>query len=296
MKTFIYNLGYFFKEALRTIKSNVLSNFISVIGTSLILFLLGMVVTVTYIGKEFVSKLEEEAEINAYYKDDLSSETIIDLTNVIGNIDGVTEARLVSEEEAKSYMEGMLGEEAKILELFDENPFAAFIEIRIDLNNMDNVVLEINKLDNIDFVRDNKAVLSQLNGIIRGIEIFGALIIIAVGITTLIIISHLIRQGIYNNKEQINTLRLLGASEIFIGFPYVLVGLILTLIGGGIGTILLILLINGSYNLFGNGFLFLPLPDQGLMVRSTALFIMGISFMLGLFGSLFGLSSIDKNK
>ncbi|NLZ82098.1 MAG: hypothetical protein GX915_00360, partial [Clostridiales bacterium] len=108
MKTFIYNLGYFFKEALRTIKSNVLSNFISVIGTSLILFLLGMVVTVTYIGKEFVSKLEEEAEINAYYKDDLSSETIIDLTNVIGNIDGVTEARLVSEEEAKSYMEGML--------------------------------------------------------------------------------------------------------------------------------------------------------------------------------------------
>ena len=292
MKTFIYNLGYFFKEALRTIKSNVLSNFISVIGTSLILFLLGMVVTVTYIGKEFVSKLEEEAEINAYYKDDLSSETIIDLTNVIGNIDGVTEARLVSEEEAKSYMEGMLGEEAKILELFDENPFAAFIEIRIDLNNMDNVVLEINKLDNIDFVRDNKAVLSQLNGIIRGIEIFGALIIIAVGITTLIIISHLIRQGIYNNKEQINTLRLLGASEIFIGFPYVLVGLILTLIGGGIGTILLILLINGSYNLFGNGFLFLPLPDQGLMVQSTALFIMGISFMLG----LFGLSSIDKNK
>lgn len=296
MKTFIYNLGYFFKEAIRTIKSNVLSNFISVIGTSLILFLLGMVVTVSYIGNEFVSKLEQEAEINAYYKDDLSDDDIIELTEVISNIDGVTEARLVNEEEAKSYMEGMLGEEAKILELFEGNPFKAFIEIRIKLNNMDNVILEINKLDNIEYVRDNKAVLSQLNGIIRGIEIFGALIIIAVGITTLIIISHLIRQGIYDNKEQINTLRLLGASEVFIGFPYVLVGLILTLIGGVIGAILLIILINGSYDVLGNGFLFLPLPDQGLMVRSIVLFIMGISFILGLFGSLFGLSSIDKNK
>lgn len=296
MKTFIYNLGYFFKEAIRTIKSNVLSNFISVIGTSLILFLLGMVVTVSYIGNEFVSKLEQEAEINAYYKDDLSDDDIIELTEVISNIDGVTEARLVNEEEAKSYMEGMLGEEAKILQLFEGNPFTAFIEIRIKLNNMDNVILEINKLDNIEYVRDNKVVLSQLNGIIRGIEIFGALIIIAVGITTLIIISHLIRQGIYDNKEQINTLRLLGASEVFIGFPYVLVGLILTLIGGVIGAILLIILINGSYDVLGNGFLFLPLPDQGLMVRSIVLFIMGISFILGLFGSLFGLSSIDKNK
>ncbi|HHX12903.1 MAG TPA: hypothetical protein GX731_08765, partial [Clostridiales bacterium] len=223
MKTFIYNLGYFFKEAIRTIKSNVLSNFISVIGTSLILFLLGMVISTTYIGNEFVAKLEQEAEINAYYKEDLTSDDIIELTDAISNIGGVIEARFVSEEEAKLYMEGMLGEEAKILELFEENPFTAFIEVRINLSTMDNVILEINRLDSIDYVRDNKGVLSQLNGIIRAIKIFGALIIIAVGITTLIIISHLIRQGIYNNKEQINTLRLLGASEVFIGFPYVLV-------------------------------------------------------------------------
>ncbi len=295
MKTFIYNIGYFFKEAIRTIKSNVLSNFISVIGTSLILFLLGMVVTVTYIGNEFVSKLEQEAEINAYYKENLNNEDIIELTEVISNIEGVTDARLVDEEEAKSYMEGMLGEEAKILELFDENPFTAYIEVRINLSTMDNVIPEISRLDDIDYVRDNKGVLSQLNGIIRGIEIFGALIIIAVGITTLIIISHLIRQGIYNNKEQINTLRLLGASEGFIGFPYILVGLLLTLLGGLIGTILLLLLINGSYDLLGNGFLFLPLPDRGLMVRYIIMFIMGISFILGLLGSLFGLSSIGKN-
>lgn len=296
MKTFIYNLGYFFREAIRTIKSNVLSNFISVIGTGLILFILGMVTSITYIGNEFVAKLEQEAEINAYYKEGLTSADIIELTDIISNIDGVREARLVGEEEAKSYIEGMLGEESKILELFDENPFTAFIEVRINLSTMDNVVLEISRLDNIDYVRDNKGVLSQLNGIIRGIEIFGALIIIAVGITTLIIIAHLIRQGIYNNKEQINTLRLLGASEVFIGFPYVLVGLILTLIGGLIGTILLIILINGSYDVLVNGFLFLPLPDRGLMVRYITVFIMGISFILGLLGSLFGLSSIGKNK
>ncbi|HHX11378.1 MAG TPA: hypothetical protein GX731_01045 [Clostridiales bacterium] len=59
---------------------------------------------------------------------------------------------------------------------------------------------------------------------------------------------------------------------------------------------LLIILINASYDVLGNGFLFLPLPDRGLMVRSIVMFIMGISFILGLLGSLFGLSSIGKNK
>jgi cell division transport system permease protein len=43
MKTFFYNLGYFFAEVKKTVRLNLLSNLFSIIGTGLILFLLGMV-------------------------------------------------------------------------------------------------------------------------------------------------------------------------------------------------------------------------------------------------------------
>ena len=63
--------------------------------------------------------------------------------------------------------------------------------------------------------------MESINDIIKGIKTVGTLIILAVSITTIIIISHMIRQGIYNNREQIKTLGFLGASRMFIGFPFI---------------------------------------------------------------------------
>ncbi|NLK27387.1 MAG: hypothetical protein GX306_03460 [Clostridiales bacterium] len=295
MKTFFYNIGYFMKEAWRTIRMNFLSNFFSIIGTGLILFLLGLVTVGTIIGNQFITKLSQEAEISAYFVEDMGVDAAKELVSEIQNIQGVWNAKLIDEMQACAMMEDMLGEEAKILELFEDNPFKAFIEIRIDLDAMETVLSQVASLEGIDYVRDNRAVLKQLQSIIRGVEVVGYLITLAVGITTLILLSHMIRQGIYNNREQINTLRLLGAPGSFIGFPYVLVGVLLTLLGGGLAIALLILLIDGGYPKISGTIPFLPLPSQTLLIQQSATLIVTVSVILGVLGSLFGLSSIGKD-
>jgi cell division transport system permease protein len=295
MKTFFYNIGYFMKEAWRTIRMNFLSNFFSIIGTGLILFLLGLVTVGTIIGNQFITKLSQEAEISAYFVEDMGVDAAKELVSEIQNIQGVWNAKLIDEMQARAMMEDMLGEEAKILELFEDNPFKAFIEIRIDLDAMETVLSQVASLEGIDYVRDNRAVLKQLQSIIRGVEVVGYLITLAVGITTLILLSHMIRQGIYNNREQINTLRLLGAPGSFIGFPYVLVGVLLTLLGGGLAIALLILLIDGGYPKISGTIPFLPLPSQTLLIQQSATLIVTVSVILGVLGSLFGLSSIGKD-
>ena len=291
MKTFFYNLGYFIKEAFNTVRFNLLSNLISVIGTGLILFLLGLVVTVGTIGNRFIKVLSQEAEISVYYEQGTDADQLV---SSIKALDGVMEARLVSESEAEDRMKEMLGEESDILELFDQNPFEAFIEVRINLESMDLVLAEIGRLDNISYVRDNRSVLEQLQGIINGLKILGYLIIIAVGVTTLIIISHMIRQGIYNNRDHINTLRLLGAPGAFIGFPFLLTGLFLTLFGGGLAMGLLIPLIRRGYNMLGGSLPFIPLPSENKLMNNVLLLILVGSVFLGLTGSIFGLFSIRK--
>ena len=295
MKTFFYNIGYFMKEAWRTIRMNFLSNFFSIIGTGLILFLLGLVTVGTIIGNQFITKLSQEAEISAYFVEDMGVDAAKELVSEIQNIQGVWNAKLIDEMQACAMMEDMLGEEAKILELFEDNPFKAFIEIRIDLDAMETVLSQVASLEGIDYVRDNRAVLKQLQSIIRGVEVVGYLITLAVGITTLILLSHMIRQGIYNNREQINTLRLLGAPGSFIGFPYVLVGVLLTLLGGGLAIALLILLIDGGYPKISGTIPFLPLPSQTLLIQQSATLIVTVGVILGVLGSLFGLSSIGKD-
>ncbi len=296
MKTFFYNIGYFLLEALRTIRFNPLSNFFSVLGTGLILFLLGIVLTGWSVGDQIIMMLEQEAEISAYLVDPEDQDQLDMLTRRIQSINGVTEVRFVEKEQAKLQMEKLLGNEANILELFDENPFEAFLEIRIDLTRLEEVSKQLALQDGIEYVRDNREVLEQMKQITDGVKIVGVFIILAVGMTTLIIISHMIRQGIYNNREQINTLRLLGAPGGFIGFPFILAGILMTVVGGLIAVVLLVLVISSGYRQVDGVLPFIPLPKKEQLQADISLLILSVSAILGVLGSLFGLSSMRKDK
>lgn len=296
MRSFLFNIGYFFKEAGRIIKLNLMSNVFSVIGTGLILFLLGIVITGSSIGNRLVEMLNKEAEVNGYFLQELTVEERDTLADKIGQIDGVRSTRIVSEEEAKLRMEDILGEEAKILELFDDNPFEAFVEIQINVDAMDTVIDSVKSTDGIDYVRDNREVLEKIQDVTYALRILGYLMIAAVGISTLIILSHMIRQGIYDNRNHINTLKLLGSPSAFIGFPYVMTGVLLTLLGGLIAVFFMVWLINGAYDNIGGTIPFIPLPARAELIQNMILLLPAISLVLGLFGSLFGLSSIRERR
>ena len=250
-----------------------------------------MVVSGWRVSNLLVEMLQKEAEISVYYDDKLDEAEVLELVNVIKEMDGVWDVRLVSKDEAYNRMEEILGDEAHILELFSENPFNAFIEVRIYVDRIEPVLEEIEALKNIDYVRDNKEILQRIEKIANVLMIIGYLVIAAVGITTIVIVSHLIRQGIYNNRDQINTLQLLGAPSAFIGFPFVLVGLLLTLGGGVIAAVLLISMINKGYAQMRGSIPFIPLPQKDKLINEISLLILCLSSFLGIIGSIFGLKT-----
>ncbi|NLG87979.1 MAG: hypothetical protein GX494_01975 [Clostridiaceae bacterium] len=286
------NIGYFLREAGKIIRYNSVSNIFSFLGTGLILFLLGLVVAVWGISSQLVVLLQQEAEISAYF--DKLPENPEDIINSIKSIDGVWNVSYVGAEEARSRMENILGDESHILDLFEKNPFEPYLEIRIHLDKIDPVLQSIRNIKGIDYVRDNREVLEQIKGISRALEILGYLVIAAVSITTLVIISHMIRQGIYHNREQIKTLRLLGAPDRFIGFPFVLVGFLLTFGGGLLASALITVLINRGYAQLGGAMPFIPLPPKDRLLLGIVTLLLSGSAALGILGSLFGLSSINK--
>jgi len=294
MKTFIYNQGYFMREVFKTIRLAPLSNLFSFIGTSLILLLFGLILGSWKIGDNLISSLQDEAQISAYFEDGMSQEQMLALADEISKMDGVTAARFIDTETAYEENKKLLGEEADILELFEENPFESYIDIRISLDDMDTVIDKVSNLKGIEYVRDNRDVLAQLKGIVGALKLLGSVVALAVGVTTIIIISHMIRQGIYNNREQINTLRLLGAPSWFIGLPFVIAGVLLTLLGGIAAAGLIILMLDGGYRQLREYIIFLPLPAAGELKELISYVIIALSAGLGLFGSLFGLSSIRK--
>ncbi len=291
MKNFFYNLGYFIKESNTIFRVDFLSNIFSIFSIGLIFFILSMIFSGWWISNEVVQILQKEAEINVYLEEGLKDEEINHLIQSIGRIDGVRETRLVNEKESYNRMVDILGKESRILELFGDNPFSSFIEVKIHIDKIDSILETLSLLDEIEHIRDNKEVIDRLQKIITMLTVLGVLVITAVGISTLVVVSHIIRQGIYNNREMINTLKLLGAPDGFIGFPFLLEGLFLTVGGGVLASALGAIVIHYGYSQMGGSLPFIPLPSKEVVISSLTILTMSLSCILGIVGSLFGLSS-----
>jgi cell division transport system permease protein len=110
-----------------------------------------------------------------------------------------------------------------------------------------------------------------------------------VGVTTLIIISHIIRLGIDNNREQIKTLILLGAPDSFIAWPFVLAGLLLSVGGAVLASALSAYALSYIYGRVASPLPFIPLPPLNTLILNIVLVIICLGAVLGLAGSVIGL-------
>jgi cell division transport system permease protein len=284
MKKYFYNIKYFLKETKTLIKLNKLSNVTTLLCIALILFILSMVISGWWISNKVADAISKEAEISVYYDDYLNNSEITGLVEKISKINGVDDVNIVDESEAYERMVNML-------EYLDENPFSSFLEVRIHLDSMDYVLEELEFINGVNHVRDNRKVLNRLRSIGDIMKFLGYLIVIAVSITTLVIISHIIRLGVQSNKDQINTMRLLGAPEGFIAFPFFLEGLFLTISGGVLASALSLFVLKKLYAQMQGPLPFIPLPSLGVLSQCITILVMLLSAVLGIIGSLFGIKS-----
>ncbi|HEX2945818.1 MAG TPA: permease-like cell division protein FtsX [Clostridia bacterium] len=294
MRNFFSNTGYFFKETFLMIRLSLTSNILSFLSTSLIFFILAMVVAGWWISSGVTRAIQGEAEISAYFGKTVDQNGALELVDSIKGIRGVKNARLVDEKEALADMRNILGKESEILKVFDENPFTSYIEVNIELDSVDGILKELSSLPGIESVRDNRDVLDRIKSLSNLFMYIGWLVLAAAAITTLVIISHIIRLAIQDNREQINTLKLLGAPGSFISFPFVLQGFLMTL-GGGIAASLLAAFVLGQiYDRISGPLPFIPLPPAGSITNALFTVIITASAALGIVGSMLGLPSSES--
>jgi cell division transport system permease protein len=291
MKKLILNLNYFAGEALTILKMNRFSNILSFFSIVLAFFLLSLVISTWWISVRVVDVIQQEAEMSVFAMEGADIDTKRLLAERITLIDGVHEVKVVDEAEAYGRMVTILGEEAGVLSYFDDNPFESFVEARIDLNMSESVYADLRQIREVRYIRDNRDVLNQVRSIARIQRYLGLLFMAAAGAATLVIISHIIRQGVYHNRAQINTLRLLGAPESFIVLPFLIVGLGLTVGGGLMASLLTGISINLGYAQIASPIPFIPLPTRVDLIGNTVSVILVLSFLLGIGGSLMGLKT-----
>ena len=235
LRTFRYLLSEGFK--------NVWSHRLMSVASSGVLMacmlMIGIVFSISANIDNYVSKIQKNAVVMVFFRDDVSREDALAATESIKNLDNISEVKFVSKEEGLSSQEDSMGEEYK--EIFailqDDNPLPDGVQITIsDLEQYNQTVESIRAVNGIDIIRQRGDYVDKLVAIRSVISIIGTGVILLLLIISLAIVSNTIKITMFTRKLEINIMKAVGATNRFIRTPFVIEGMLLGIIAGVVST------------------------------------------------------------
>ncbi|PIR12721.1 hypothetical protein COV49_04550 [Candidatus Falkowbacteria bacterium CG11_big_fil_rev_8_21_14_0_20_39_10] len=227
------------KFSLQDIWRNIWLSIATVTILVLALFSINMLLTVQVIGQTAVEAIKEKIDISLYIKADASEEEIMSLKAKISNLSQVKDVSYISKAEALEFFWDKNKDKPEVLEALRElgkNPLTPSLIIKPknseeatqltqELNNITSNIIESRNFT------DHKLVLEKINNITDKASEAGAIISAIFVLITLLVVYNAIRVSIYTHREEIGIMRLVGASNSFVYMPFLLSGLIYTLVG-----------------------------------------------------------------
>ena len=256
------------------------------IGIALVIFSLAYFTYVNLIGYSY--KFKSKYRIEVFFQSDLNADKARDLFNTILISDGIEQGEFINKEKAAELFKSYFHED--INEIIGENPLpmGGQYDIAVDYRNstqMRSMVLEIRRLEGVDVASFQQGVISRVDSIVENILGVSMAMGIAIFIIAVILVSNTIRLIIHARQEAIETMHLLGATNSFIRFPFVVEGIIQGILGAGFSLLILYLLRSlQSYLL--EPLVNLPLVEPANLIAYNIIF----GLMLALIGSYRGIS------
>ena len=256
------------------------------IAITLVIFSLAYFTYVNLLGYSY--KFKSKYRIEVFFQSDLNTNETRDLFNTILISDGIEQGEFITKEKAADLFKLYFHED--IIDIIGENPLpmGGRYDINVDYRNseqMSSMVRDIRRLAGVDVASFQHGVISRVDSIVENILWVSMVLGMIIFIISLILISNTIRLIIHARQEAIETMHLLGATNSFIRFPFVVEGIIQGLIGAGFSLLILYLLRSlQSYLL--EPLVRLPLVEPANLIAYNIIF----GLMLALIGSYRGIS------
>jgi len=210
------------KPGKASIKRGKPSYFMSVLGVTLVLFLLGIIGWLVINANKLASHFRDSVEVSVYLRGDLNPKDSAALVEYIASKPYVREYTFVTKEMAKKkYMEDGNEDWDKIL---TENPLPNSIDFRPKRDYVNGDSLAAIKADlelqtYVGEVTYQKALVDKLNKNIRQISMVLLIVAIILAIVVIILIDNTIRLAMFSNRFLIKTMQMVGATRWFIAKP-----------------------------------------------------------------------------
>ena len=226
---------YLFKEGFRNTWSNRMMSIASICVLMSCLVLIGCASMIFLNIESLLGRIEEENVVMVYIQDDTSDADIAAMDTQLKGLDNVKEVEFVPKEDAWADQLSTM-EEAQaqfFTEISSDIPLPDAFKVTVDdLTYFDQTVSQIEQLDHIDTIRENKDLAEKLVIIRHGVEVITIVIVAVLLAISVFIISNTIKLTVYSRRLEISIMKSVGATNSFVRLPFVVEGMILGIISG----------------------------------------------------------------
>ena len=230
----MHNFKYFFREGAGNMLSHGFMSFAAVGVTVACLLIMGTFSLVAYNANINLQDLQKENAVVAFVDESLTDDEATALQSRLAAIPGVADCTFVSRQEARDEYVAQYNEDDLYSDL-DPSIFRhRYVMHLTDLNRMGQVVQDLESVEGIAKVRADQDIS---NGFITVRNIAGVISIALIAILLIIsvfIISNTIKLTTFDRRDEIAIMKMVGATDGFIRWPFVYEGLLLGLIGAAV--------------------------------------------------------------
>ncbi len=228
---------YALREAIAAIRRAPLLTILSAAMVALALFVVGVFGVVTYNLHQALTQIEERVEVVAYVRDDVLEDQVRELEGVLLELEEVRAVRFVSREDALLTARETLGEFEDLFSGLQVNPLPASLEVELQpgFRNPEAVARVAGlarRHPNVEDVAYGGDWVDRLH-LLRQVGAIGTAILgMAFSLVAALIIATAVRIAIFARRDEIQVMRLVGATNGFIRRPFLLEGFLTGIAGG----------------------------------------------------------------
>ena len=248
----------YFKRALQDLLNHGFLNAITIITTGLSILIASAFVLFFINANDVIDSWKKGMRIMAYLTPGVSDNAIDELRQQLQDMPNVQASRFIPKDEALTLLRHQMRRQSSLFDNLRENPLPDAFEIRISpsftvAEEVEKIAKKIESFQSVEEVEYGQRWLGQFTDVVNLFKLAGYALISLFGIAALFIIANTIRLILYSRREEIEVMRLVGATDHFIKVPFYIQGLIQGAVGGIGGLCLLFVVFIFISSNFGQG-------------------------------------------
>lgn len=277
--------GRSIRDAFKSVVRNFSLSFASIMCTTITLILVSVAIIAACNVENTTKIIEGELSIIVYLNDDVNEEKIANIKSDLNSQENIDEITFKSKNEWKTEMSEYDDTFETILNYLDENPLLDSFIVKVkDVKDLKKTADYINTIEGVETIKYGEGMVETVISVFDIIEKVVVVVVIALVLVTGFLISNTIKLTIFSRRNEIEIMRLVGASNISIKLPFLFEGFII----GIIGSIIPICITIYGYVILYSTMHGRLLSNMFVLIKPYN-FVFQVSFILLLIGALVGM-------